>query len=114
MTQAQLVAYVVGSSGQGGSPAFVGVYVASQAQTLTWTDKTTGQRRQGPSLKHSVQACGFVVSVQEFVESGQVDVDRYKAPWKTGERVVLSDMSQFVVDKGNITVRGKLSRLEVS
>lgn len=87
----------------------VGEYRNSRAEMLTWRDKTNGQQRSAPILRHTVEFGNVSAAVNERVPDG-TKIEDIHVPFNKGDMVVcaLTELSQNL---GQVAARGALSRL---
>jgi len=82
---------------------------SSRVDELAWRDKTTGKAMKAKLLRHTVEAGTQSVSVQERMPDdwdGKVPFEFTK-----GEQCALN-FSAWMTERGAVTVRGTLQRLQ--
>ena len=82
----------------------------SKAEIIEWRDKTNGQMRSAPMLRHTVEVGSASVTVNERVPDG-TKLEDIHIPFVKGDTVVLS-VDEWASAKGLVTCRGKLEKLQ--
>lgn len=90
----------------------LGEYRMSKAEMLNWRDKTNGQAKSAPILRHTVEVGGISIAVNERVPDGTKIEDIHVA-FKKGDMVLL-EIQELTVDRGLVSARGSLSKVEDS
>lgn len=88
----------------------IGEYRMSEASIVDYRDKTTGKPASFPSIKHTVEFGRRSVTVQDRAPEG-FRVEGFVEPFKKGQHVICH-VSDWFLEKGNVTCRGKLEQLD--
>jgi len=94
---------------QAGEFLVVGEYRMSKAEMLNWVDKTNGQRKSAPILRHTVEFGNESVAVNERVPDG-TKLEDIKINYIKGDRVVLH-VQERISERGLVACRGQLEKL---
>lgn len=89
-----------------GEPILLAEYRTSNAETIKWTDKTSGRAREAGVLRHTVETGKASIIVEERT-ADDFRPETYVPAFKKGQRVAVLVLS-LTVDKGRITIRGSL------
>jgi hypothetical protein len=87
----------------------VGEYRMSKAEMINWRDKTTGQAKSAPVLRHTVEFGTNSVQVAERVPDS-TKIEDIRVPFKKGEGVLMH-FTEMVTEKGVISCRGRLEKV---
>lgn len=101
--EAELIGYL-----KQGNALVIGEFRTSKCDEITFREDG-GKRRQAVVIRHTVECGESTVSVSEFAPDEFKAAD-FKPPYKKGDRVVVF-LAGYVVDKGNVTVRGVMAAL---
>jgi hypothetical protein len=96
-----------------GQPCMVVEYRSSVAERIRWRDKETRAVLEAPILRHTCEAeNGTPYIVNERVDEKSFDETAYIAPFKKGEKVLLTFVS-MAIERGIKHFGGALTLLEV-
>lgn len=95
---------------EAGELIVIGEYRSSDAQSITYRDKTTGRMAEMDTLGHTVEFGNHSIKLRERTEDN-FKPDQYKAPYKKGQKVVVQ-LESLLREKGVYTGSGKLQPLE--
>lgn len=94
-----------------GVPVVFAEYRGGKGEVINWTSKTTGRPEEARAIVHALETSGGEqFKVNERMNAG-ADVSNPKLPAKKGQQVVVF-LRRWLVEKGNITVRGDIHPVE--
>jgi len=94
---------------EAGKPLVCVEYRSSRVDHIAWRDKTNGRAMEANILRHTVETADGSVSVSERM-ADDWDGKTFTPPCEKGGRCVLI-VSEWRVEKGVISIRGKLEKL---
>ncbi len=95
---------------EAGELVVLGEYRSSDAQAITYRDKTTGRMAEMNTLAHTVEFGAHSIKLRERTEDSFKPAE-YKSAYKKGQRVVVH-LESLLREKGVYTGSGKLQPLE--